>query len=171
MKKLFKVALVAGCLFFAGNTTIQAQSKIGHINFNQLIDQMPETKVVQKQIQDYSKTFSDQLTALQTELTTNAQAYDAKRASMTDAARTAKEAELQDQNKRLQEYNTKAQQQVNDKTNQLSKPLLDKATGAVQTVAKEKGYSYVFDTNQTQLLVSPPSDDLMAAVKAKLGLK
>ncbi|RYE19012.1 MAG: OmpH family outer membrane protein, partial [Sphingobacteriaceae bacterium] len=31
MKKLFKVALVAGCLFFAGNLA-KAQSKIGYIN-------------------------------------------------------------------------------------------------------------------------------------------
>ncbi len=170
MKKLFKVALVAGCLFFAGNVA-EAQSKIGHINFNQLIDQMPETKTIQKQIQDYSKTFQDQLTTMQTELTTNAQGYDAKRASMTDAARTAKESELQDMQKRLQDYNTKAQQQVGDKTNQLSKPLLDKARVAVQSVAKEKGYTYVFDTAQTELLVSPDSDNMMAAVKTKLGLK
>jgi len=170
MKKLFKVALVAGCLFFAGNVA-EAQSKIGHINFNQLIDQMPETKTIQKQIQDYSKTFQDQLTTMQTELTTNAQGYDAKRASMTDAARTAKESELQDMQKRLQDYNTKAQQQVGDKTNQLSKPLLDKARAAVQSVAKEKGYTYVFDTAQTELLVSPDSDNMMAAVKTKLGLK
>ena len=170
MKKLFKVALVAGCLFFAGNVA-EAQSKIGHINFNQLIDQMPETKTIQKQIQDYSKTFQDQLTTMQTELTTNAQGYDAKRATMTDAARTAKESELQDMQKRLQDYNTKAQQQVGDKTNQLSKPLLDKARVAVQSVAKEKGYTYVFDTAQTELLVSPDSDNMMAAVKTKLGLK
>jgi outer membrane protein len=170
MKKLFKVALVAGCLFFAGNIA-EAQSKIGHISFNQLIDQMPETKTIQKQIQDYQKTFVDQLTALNTELTTNAQGYDAKKASMTDAARTAKESELQDQNKRLQDFQAKAQQQVGDKTNQLSKPLLDKARAAVQQVAKEKGYAYVLDTSQTELLVSPDTDNLMAAVKAKLGLK
>ncbi len=170
MKKLFKVALVAGSLFFAGNIA-EAQSKIGYVNSNQLVDLMPETKVVQKQIQDYSKTFQDQLTAMQTELTANAQAYDAKRTTMTDAARTAKEAELQDQNKRLQEYNTKAQQQVSEKTNQLSKPLFDKVRGAIQAVAKEKGYNYVFDTSQTDLLVSPETDNLLAAVKLKLGLK
>ncbi len=170
MKKLFKVALVAGSLFFAGNIA-EAQSKIGYVNSNQLVDLMPETKVVQKQIQDYSKTFQDQLTALQTELTSNAQSYDAKRATMTDAARTAKEAELQDQNKRLQEFNAKAQQQVSEKTNQLSKPLFDKVRGAIQAVAKEKGYNYVFDTSQTDLLVSPETDNLLAAVKLKLGLK
>lgn len=170
MKKLFKVALVAGCLFFAGNVA-EAQSKIGHINSNQVVELMPETKVVQKQIQDYSKTYSDQLAALQTELTTNAQAYDAKRATMTDAARAAKEAELQDQNKRLQDFNTTARQKVDEKTKSLSDPLFTKLRAAIQSVAKEKGYNYVFDTSQTELLVSPDADNLMAAVKAKLGLK
>ena len=170
MKKLFKVALVAGCLFFAGNAA-EAQSKIGHIAFNALIDQMPETKTVQKQIQDYQKTFIDQLTALNNELQANAQGYDAKKATMTDAARTAKEAELQDQNKRLQDFQAKAQQQVGDKTQQLSKPLLDKARAAVQAVAKEKGYAYVLDTTNQDLIVSPEADNMMAAVKTKLGLK
>ncbi len=170
MKKLFNVALIAGCLFFTGNIA-EAQSKIGYINSNQVVELMPETKVVQKQIQDYSKTFSDQLTALQTELTTNAQGYDAKRASMTDAARTAKEAELQDQNKRLQDFNTTARQKVDEKTKSLSDPLFAKLRAAIQAVAKEKGYNYVFDTSQTELLVSPEADNLLASVKTKLGLK
>ncbi|RYE17917.1 MAG: OmpH family outer membrane protein, partial [Sphingobacteriaceae bacterium] len=165
----FKVALVAS-LFFAGNVA-NAQSKIGHINSNQVVELMPETKVVQKQIQDYSKTFSDVLTTMQTELTTNAQGYDAKRASMTDAARTAKEAELQDMNKRLQDYNTTARQKVDEKTKSLSDPLFAKLRAAIQAVAKEKGYNYVLDTSQTELLVSPDADNLLTAVKAKLGLK
>ena len=170
MKKLFNVALVAGFLFFAGNAA-EAQSKIGYINSNLVVDQMPDTKVIQKQIQDYQKTFIDQLTALNTELQTNAQGYDAKKATMTDAARTAKEAELQDQNKRLQDFQTKAQQQVQEKTNELSKPLFDKVKSAIAAVAKEKGYGYVFDTSTSELLVSPPADDLMPSVKARLGLK
>ncbi|MGI4750054.1 MAG: OmpH family outer membrane protein [Janthinobacterium lividum] len=170
MKKLFKVALVAGSLFFAGNIA-KAQSKIGYINVNQVVDQMPETKTIQKQIQDYQKTFVDQLTTMNNELQTNAQGYDAKKATMTDAARTAKESELQDMNKRLQDYQTKAQQQVGDKSKQLSDPLLAKVRTAIQNVAKEKGYTYVFDTAQTELLVSQPGDDLMPSVKVKLGIK
>lgn len=170
MKKLFKVALVAGSLFFAGNIAI-AQSKIGYVNSNQIVDLMPETKTVQKQIQDYQKTFVDQLTTMNTELQTNAQGYDAKKATMTEAARTAKETELQDMNKRLQDFQTTARQKVDDKTKELSNPLFAKMRTAIQAVAKEKGYSYVFDTSQTELLVSPEADNLLAAVKAKLGLK
>ncbi|MGI4898414.1 MAG: OmpH family outer membrane protein, partial [Janthinobacterium lividum] len=101
----------------------------------------------------------------------NAQSYDAKRASMTEAARTAKESELQDMNKRLQDYNTTARQKVDEKTKSLSDPLFAKLRAAIQAVAKEKGYNYVLDTSQTELLVSPDADNLLAAVKAKLGLK
>lgn len=170
MKTLFKVALVAVCFLFVGNFA-KAQSKIAHVNFNQLIDAMPETKTIQKQIQDYQKQFVDQLTTMNTELQTKAQDYDGKKASMTDATKTAKENELQDINKRLQEYQNTAQQKVQEKTNELSKPLLDKARAAIAALAKEKGYNYVIDTSQTELLVSPPADDLLAAIKTKLGLK
>jgi outer membrane protein len=42
---------------------------------------------------------------------------------------------------------------------------------AIKNVAKEKGYSYVLDESTNSLLVAPPGDDLLAAVKAKLGIK
>lgn len=170
MKKLFKFALVAAAMLFAGNFA-HAQSKIGYINFNALIDQMPETKAVKAQLDTYQKQFTDQLQAMNTEYTTKVQAFQAQSSTMNDATRQAKANEIQDIQKRMQDYNNTAQQQVSQKANDLSKPLIDKARGAVSAVAKEKGYAYVLDTAQVDLIVSPESDDLMPAVKAKLGLK
>ena len=170
MKKLFKVALVAAGMLFAGNFA-QAQSKIGHINFEQLVGAMPETKTLSTQIDVYKKSFIDQLTTLNAELQAKGKIYQDKRASMTDAARTVAESELNDLNRRVQEYQTTAQQQVEAKGNELTKPLVDKARAAIAVVAKEKGYSYVLNSSQTDLIVAPDADDLMAAVKLKLGLK
>jgi outer membrane protein len=170
MKKLFKVALVAVGMIFAGNFA-NAQTKIGHINFNQLIDLMPEAKTVQTQMQAYQKTFMDQLTTMNNEYTTKGQEFQKTQDKMTDAVRSAKGAELQDMQKRMNDFQTNAQQQVTAKSNELGKPLIDKATAAVNAVAKEKGYAYVLDSSQITLLVSPDADDLLAAVKLKLGLK
>ncbi|HEK19880.1 MULTISPECIES: OmpH family outer membrane protein [unclassified Mucilaginibacter] len=170
MKKLFRVALVAAGMLFAGNFA-QAQSKIGHINFQQLIGLMPEAKTLSSQLDIYKKTFIDRLTAMNTELQTKSKEYQDKRASMNDATRIEKENELQDLGKRFQDYQNTAQQQVEAKGNELTKPLIDKARGAVEQVAKEKGYGYVLDTTNDYLVVSPAADDLMPAVKAKLGLK
>src|SRR6185312_9781778 len=95
MKKLFKVALVAGCMLFVGNFA-KAQTKIGYINFDALIGQMPEAKTVKLQMDTYQKQFIDQLTSMNNELQTKGKEYQAQNATMTDAARTAKQAELQD---------------------------------------------------------------------------
>jgi len=170
MKKLLKVALVAVCIVFAGNVA-KAQTKIGYINFDQLVDQLPETKVIRTQLETYNKQFQDQYTAMTSEYQTKGQAYEAQRATMTDAVRSAKEAELSDIQKRIQSFQQDAQQKVQAKTTELSKPLFDKIRAAVAQVAKEKGYSYVINSAQTDLIVSPPSDDLTADVKTKLGVK
>jgi outer membrane protein len=170
MKNLFKVALVAVCILFAGNVA-KAQTKLGYIDMNQLIDQMPETKVAMTSITAYNKQFIDQLTTMNNELQSKGQAYQAQRATMTDAVRTAKESELADLQKRFQDYQTTAQQQVDAKKNELGKPIIDKARAAAAQVAKEKGYTFVFDSSSVQLIVSPPGDDLMESVKAKLGVK
>jgi outer membrane protein len=170
MKRLFKVALTAGFLFMA-TSFANAQTKIGHINFNQLVDLMPEAKTVNTQITAYNKSFADQLQTMYTELQTKGQTYEKGRAAMTDAVRTAKEAELQDMQKRMQDFQNTAQQQVEAKKNELGKPIIDKARAAIATVAKEKGYAYVLDSSQVDLIVSPAGDDLLDAVKVKLALK
>lgn len=171
MKKLLRVVLVAGCMMFAGSYVANAQTKIGHINFNAIIDIMPDTKTVSATLQAYQKTFMDQLSIMQNELQTKAADYDAKKATMTDAVRQLRESELQDLQKRAQDYQTNAAQKVDAKKEELVKPLFDKVRLAISTVAKEKAYSYVIDSSQNELLVSPAGDDLFAAVKLKLGLK
>ena len=171
MKKLFKVAVVAICILFAGNFA-KAQVKIGYINFSEVIRDMPEFKTVETQGNAYQKQFVDQLNDMNTAFLAEQKKYQAGFATMTDAQKTAEQGQLQDMQKRMQDFQTDAQQKVEAKSNELIKPLSDKAKAAVNEVAKEKGYTYVFDTSQgAPLIVSPDSDDLMAAVKVKLGLK
>ncbi|MBV8390385.1 MAG: OmpH family outer membrane protein [Mucilaginibacter sp.] len=170
MKKLLKVALIAVCFVFAGSLA-KAQSKIGYVAVDAIVDQMPETKAAITTITAYNKQFIDQLTTMNNELQSKGQAYQAQRATMTDAIRTAKESELNDLQKRFQDYQNTAQQQVQAKQAELGKPIIEKVRAAVAQVAKEKGYAYVINSSQTDLVVSPTGDDLAAEVKAKLGLK
>ena len=170
MKKLLKVALVALCIVFAGNFA-KAQSKIGYLNTNVLVDQLPEMKTLKTQMDAYSKTFSDQLTTMQAEYQSKGEAYQKSVTTMTDAARTAAQTELQDLQQRITTFHDNAQRQIEQKSADLMKPIQDKVKAAIQSVATEKGYGYVLDSSQTELLVAPPADDLTAAVKTKLGLQ
>ncbi|WP_295669897.1 OmpH family outer membrane protein [uncultured Mucilaginibacter sp.] len=171
MKRVFKVALVAVCMLFVGNFA-KAQTKIGYINFGELVRNMPEFKTVQTSIESYQKQFVDQLTVMNNEYQQKGKEFQTTQGTMTDAIRSAKQAELADIQKRMQDYNTDAQQKVDAKSNELIKPITDKAKAAVSQVAKTKGYTYVLDSSQgSPILVSPEGDDLMPAVKAALGLK
>ena len=167
MKKLFKSALVAACVLM---TTGFAQAqKIGYLNFQNIVTGTRQFADIQKQMEAYQNQFLETIKAVQAEGQTKAADYDAKKATMTDAVRTKAESELQDLNKRLQDLNTSAQNSVQQKYNELTKPLVDKVKAAVNQVAKEKGYTYVLDSSTTDLVVAPETDDLTAAVKAKLG--
>jgi len=173
MKKLFKVALVAVVavgLLFAGNFA-KAQSKIGYVNTNQLMESLPEMKTLQTQMQAYQKTFSDQLASMSTEYQTKGQKYEQTQATMTDAARTAAQSDLQDLQTRITSFRDNAQKQIEAKSNELLKPLTDKVRAAITAVAAEKGYAYVLDSSTIDLIVSPAGDDLTNAAKVKLGLK
>ena len=171
MKNLLKVALVAFCMVFMGNLAKAQTQKIGYIDMDAAIMSLPEVKTVKTQLDAFAKTWQDNLTTLQTELQTKAKEYDAKKATMTDAARTLKEQELNDINNRLTQNNQLASQQVEAKQGELSKPLIEKVNAAISAVAKEKGYTYVINTTQNPLLVAPDADNLLAAVKLKLGIK
>lgn len=169
MKKLFKISVIAAVMLFAG--TMAHAQKVGYVNFKAMVDAMPETKGVQTQLQAYQKQFADQFQGMQTEYNTKVADYQKNSSTMNDATRTAKANEIQDIERRMQDFNNTAQQQINTKADELSKPLITKVKDAITAVAKEKGYAYVLNTTQIDLIVSPEADDLSPAVKAKLGIK
>ena len=170
MKKVFKVALVAVCMMLAGNFA-KAQVKIGYIAQEEILAALPESKTVQKQMEEYSKTWTDQLASMQATYQKAIKEYQDQEKTMTDAMKSTKVAEITDLQRRLQEQNELANKSVDAKGAEYSKPLFDKVRAAITAVAKEKGYGYVINTSQTELLVAPDADNLLAAVKLKLGLK
>jgi outer membrane protein len=150
---------------------VKAQNKTGFIYFGTVVQAMPERPTLEKTLQDYQKQFADQFQAMQTEYQTQVAAYEKGRTTMTDAARTAKEAELTDLQGRLQKFSTDAQQKIEARQNELLKPIIDKVTLAANAVAKEKGYSIIIDATQNILVVKNDADDITAAVKLKLAIK
>ncbi len=61
------------------------------------------------------------------------------------------------------------QQQLQQRQQELLGPINKKAYEAVQAVAKENGYGYVFE--KEALLVAPPGDDILPLVAKKLNIK
>jgi outer membrane protein len=165
MKKiLFSLALLAGLA--AG-----AQQKIGYISSDELLVAMPEAKKADAEISAYAKTFQDQLASMQKELETKYKAYEASVKTMNDATKEVKEKELADLQNRIQSTQQTAEEKIQNKRQELLKPITEKADAAIQAVAKEKGYAYIFDANAGGIIYAQPADNILKDVKAKLGIK
>jgi len=168
MKKiLLLLAIVLSVTSFA-----QKVQKFGHINSNELLMMMPENQQAQKALQQHSKELEDQSAAMQAELEQKYNDYLAKKDSLSPLIQKTKETELQDLNQRIQAFQQTAQKDLQAKQQELLKPIIEKARNAIRDVAKENGYTYVFDTGTGALVYWPEdSDDLLPLVKKKLGIQ
>lgn len=166
---MLKIALVL--TFVLEISWAQAQSKIAYIALSEVTQLMPEVKTLQTQMADYEKQWMDQLRVLNDDYTKKLKDYQDQEKTLPDVTKVTRQTELRDLQKRYEDLNQKAREAVEGKAAELSKPLNDKVKGAIAAVAKEKGYAYVFNSSQTDMVVSPAADNLLAAVKLKLGLK
>lgn len=169
MKKTFLVA--AAALLFAGMSAFAQTLKLGHIDRTKLIQMMPQTKQADSTLKKFAESLDAQLKAMTNEYQTKLQAYQAKMDSMPDAIRAYKEKELTDLGNRIQDFQQTAQESIQNKKEELYGPILSKADDAIKEVAKEKAYSYVFDTSIGALVYAQDSDDILAFAKSKLGIK
>src|SRR5690606_14399435 len=170
MKRLFKIALVAGGLFFAGNAA-NAQQKIAHINSAELIKAMPEVVNADKQLETYKGTLDADGKTMYTENQAKVQDFQSKEKTLSDTMKDMKVKEIQELQRRIEEFQQKAGEDFERKRGELYDPILKKAEDAVKAVAKEKGYAYVFDITQPGIVYFDGGINIMADVKAKLGLK
>jgi len=169
MKKVFLILLITG---FVATGYSQQKIKLGHLNSNDLLEAMPEKSQAQKTLQDYSKQLEDQLVTMQDELEKKYNEYLEKKDTYTDLIKKNKEEELTSLQQRIQTFQTNAQQDIQKKEQELLKPIIDKAKKAIEDVAKENGYTYIFDSGTGSLLYYPKdADDILPLVKKKLGIK
>ena len=88
---------------------------------------------------------------------------------MSSSVRKIREQELLEMQNRIQEFQYSVQEDMEEKQLELAKPFQDKIQNAINAVAKEHQYNYIFDTQI--LLYSDGGDDITPLVKKKLGLK
>lgn len=160
--------LAVGLLTITG---VQAQkaAKIGHINSNDLLALMPERNDAAKELEAFAKQLQSELEMMSTEWEQKMEDYRGDTIS-PEFVMQSKAERIQDLQRRIQTFEQDAQQKLSEKEQELLKPIVDKAKEAIQAVATENGYTYVFDSGVGVLIHFPETDDLMPLVKAKLNI-
>ena len=162
--------LVLATVFLMGSTSIMnAQSKVAHINTQDLVAAMPDTKAAQAEIEKLSKTYEADIQTMVTEYQNKLKQYDAEAATQTQEENQKRGVEVQGMEQSIRQYQGQAQQDLQKKEFDLLKPITDKAKAAIQKVARAKGFQYVLDSTQGQGVILADGTDLMADVKKELG--
>lgn len=170
MKKSL-IAIMVCLLAFGGSTMAQKNTKFGHINSNDLMQIMPGRDSAQTVLQGEVAELEETLKSMQAEAEKRYNDYVANQAGWTELIRQTKQREIQDMAARIEEFQQNAQKQLQEREAELLKPIIDRAKKAIADVAKEGGYTYIFDTGTAAVLYDEGGDDIMPQVKKKLGLK
>jgi outer membrane protein len=173
MKRFIGIAALMIILALAGQKAVAQNMKFGHINSDELIQALPEFDSANVKLEKFRKELINALELMSVELNNKSDAYNKESKNLSDIVKQTKEQELVDMNRRIQEFQTTAQTQLQEKQVELFQPVYGKVDKAIKEVGKENGFIYVFDIAKGSLLYfdETKSTNLMVLAKAKLGLK
>jgi outer membrane protein len=174
MKKVIGILIFTGLFLISGRSFAQNPVKLGHIDSRLVFAAMPESDSATKQLEREATVMQKTLEELQVEFNKK---YDDYLKLSNDPNSSAlilrtKEEELQSLNQRSQTFQQEAERAIGEKRTELFQPIQDKAIKAVNDVAAENGFTYIFDTAGGMIVyTAPESQDILPLVKTKLGLK
>ena len=171
MKRFIGIATLTILVATAG----YSQSlKFGHINSDELIQALPEFDSANVKLESLRQELVNALELMQVELNNKSDAYQKESKNLTDIVRQTKEQELFDLNRRIQDFQTNAQEQLQNKQVELFQPIYAKVDKAIKDIGKENGFVYIFTVGQGSSLLyfdETKSTNIMSLAKTKLGIK
>lgn len=158
---------------------VHAQSaagfKIGYVDVDYVLSQMPEAKTIEADLKSYEKQLGTQLQNKIQEFQTKAKDFQDNAASMIPEVRADRQAELQEMQASIQEFQQRAEYTMQQKRLELLDPVYAKIQTAIDAVAKEGDFDYVLSPKVGGLPVvlyvkDQDRDDISDAVLKNLGV-
>jgi outer membrane protein len=166
-RRAVPLALVLVTLLGAG-ASAQGQ-KIGFIRSSVILEQAPGRADAEAQFDKETSGYRDQIKRMSDSLDAMVAAFQKTQATMTTAARDARQKELQTKNAEYQRRSADLQQKAQQRQGELVQPILDRVKGAIEDVRVEGGYSYILNADEGSAIVAMDKNlDLTDRVLAKL---
>jgi outer membrane protein len=169
MKNMLRSLVALFAILVLAGSSVKAQ-KLGYVDLQELMQLMPEYKKANTDMEAFGKSLEDELKKMSDEFQKKVADYQKAEKTMPDAIKDVKQRELQDMQTRIQDFQQSAQENIRKKESELLKPIIEKAKVAIAGVAKDGGYSYIFDSSVAGFLYKPDGDNVLAKVKVKLGI-
>ena len=168
MKHLKTLLLAA--IFTLGLSGVVNAQKTAHINSDLLLSAMPETKALQSELEKLKTTYRSDIEGMYKKLEAKVKKYEAEGPTQTPEVNQKRAIEVQQDRAKIGQAEQVMNQDMGKRYQAKTLPILEKAQNAIKAVASEKGIVYVLDSAPGKgLIVFDKGEDILAAVKAKLG--
>ncbi|MEM8583207.1 MAG: OmpH family outer membrane protein [Bacteroidota bacterium] len=166
MNKLIKTAMFAFVLLVATSSTI-AQN-FGYVNSSAILAEMPEVRAAEADLEALQNQLRARGEGMVTDFQTEVAAFQAEVESgtLSPQQQAAKTQQLEAKQLEIQQFESQMVADLQTKRNELLEPIYERVNTAIQEVAEEGDYTFIFD--QQILLYGQDSQDVSEQVKAKL---
>lgn len=173
LAKKFTMKNVLFILSFLLVTSIMsAQSKVGTIDIDHILSQMPQFTSVQSELKTYGESLDNQLKEKMAGYQSKLEEYNASVDSFSETQVEEKQSEIFNLEEEITKFRQNGIQLMRIKEDELKRPLYQKIAEAMDVIAKEQQFTQIFNTGQDgNLVYLDPAFDITDAVMEQLGIE
>ena len=156
--------------FMLFSISIIAQSKVGTVNVNEILLNLPELAAVNTKVASYNseleKTLNEKITVYKTKLA----AFKKNAPTYSDVMKKTMGEELYGLENNIKKFQQNGSTLTQLKQDDLLRPLYKKISDMIAIVAKEKNYTQILTVDGNEFAYADEKFDITATVKSKLGI-
>jgi len=157
-------------VFILLSAVTNAQSKVGTVNVNEILTNLPEIITVEKAVATYNseleKTLNEKVTIYKTKLDN----YKKNVSSYNDVMKKTLGEELYNLENDIKKFQQSGSQLTQLKQDDLLRPLYKKISDMIAVVAKEQKYTQILTVDGNEFAYADEKFDITTIVKTKLGI-
>jgi outer membrane protein len=173
MKSTMKYTLML-MLGFALSLSAQAQ-KFGYVDSGSILETMPKVKEAESNLEALGKQLQAKGEKMMQDFQLKYQDLQKKvqGGEITPKDQQTQAAVLEEERNKILQFEQDMQTQLAEKRESLLSPILEEVRAAIQTVAKENSYTYIFDGSPGVgvILYADETTNVTKQVKTKLGIQ
>ncbi len=142
-----KIVFILSVLIFAASTNF-AQPKIGYVDSDTIMKQLPEAQDTQKKLDAIIKEWQEELSKMEKDWKDKYDDYEKRKLILSEQKRVEIEKELvqmEDATSKYRQDKFGVRGELFQKQEELMKPIQNRIFNAIQDVAKENDYDFIFD--------------------------
>jgi outer membrane protein len=165
------LAVLIGCMMSLSATA----QKFGYVDSGMILEGLPQVKEAESNLEALGKQLQAKGQKMMEDFQIKYQDLEkrVREGDITPKEQETQVAALKEEETKIMQYEQDMQAQLAAKRDELLAPILEQVRTAIKDVAKEGGYSYVFDGSPGVgvLLYADETTNLTDMVKKKLGVQ